>query len=102
MVDDHVGIDLDASLFAGPDHLDEFGFSATAAVEFIAHGLVSLVPRVIGESHMFLRRGDLDCGESLGSQVVGAFLGDVGPLPFEEVNEGAPVGEAWEDGEEEE
>src|SRR5207247_4556556 len=88
VIDDRVHVDAHPYRPAALHHVRELGVRAGAAArDAVAYRLIALAPVMIGGDAMLLRRRDLHGREAGGAEHLLAFVGDVRPLPFEEVYE---------------
>jgi len=87
MIDDSVDIDAYAYTVTSLHHIYEGRLVAATAVEKIRDGLVAFPPRAPSNNRMFVRRRYLDAAVPSWPEEFLAFSGDIGPGPFEEMNE---------------
>ncbi len=95
VIDDRVGVNIDADGLAARDHVGEGGAVAAAAGKRVAHGLIALPPGIIEvvavgdlDDGVLHRRGDEHRAEAVRAEPRLALLRDIGPAPLEEADGG--------------
>jgi len=91
VVQEHIHVDTNTHFVASTDHVTELLLISRSSCQLVGDGLVSLPPGTTRRDDVLIHGAHLHSGEAPWSQEVLTLLGNVRPLPLEQVNDGVAI-----------